>query len=66
MIPCTGYIPQNREGHGAAMVGETMYAFGGRAPDGTFLGDLVALDLSSEFEFHTSKLYFRISNSRAV
>ncbi|KAB8356412.1 hypothetical protein FH972_023995 [Carpinus fangiana] len=39
---CIGYIPAAREGHAAALVGDTMYIFGGRTEEGKDLGDLAA------------------------
>jgi hypothetical protein len=45
-LQCTGSIPYPRAGHAAVLVGDVMYVFGGRAIDGTNLGDLSALNLS--------------------
>ena len=42
-----GYIPQAREGHAAALVGDVMYIFGGRTEDGMDLGDLAAFRIPS-------------------
>jgi len=47
-IQCTGSIPCPRAGHAAVLVDNVMYVFGGYGPNGTILGDLTALDLSSE------------------
>ena len=47
-LQCTGSIPSSRFGHAAVVIGDVMYVFGGSAPDGTRLGDLAALNLSSE------------------
>ena len=47
-LQCTGSIPSPRSGHVAVLIGDIMYVFGGFAPDGTILGDLAALNLSSE------------------
>ena len=47
-LQCTGSIPSPRFGHAAVLIGDVMYVFGGSAPDGTRLGDLAALNLSSE------------------
>ena len=47
-LQCTGSIPSPRFGHAAVLIGEIMYVFGGVAPSGTILGDLAALNLSSE------------------
>ena len=46
-MDCVGYIPVPRECHASALVNNVMYVFGGRAEDGTDLGDLAALDLTS-------------------
>ncbi|KAF3912713.1 hypothetical protein ABW21_db0207834 [Orbilia brochopaga] len=46
-LDCIGYIPSPREGHSAALVGDTMYVFGGRSNDGTDLGDLAAFRIPS-------------------
>ena len=43
----TGFIPSPRKGHAAVLVDNVMYVFGGYC-DGTRLGDLTALDLSSK------------------
>ena len=47
-VQCTGSIPSPREDHAAVLVDNVMYVFGGRASDGTDLGDLTALNLSSK------------------
>ena len=47
-LPCTGSIPSSRAGHAAVLVDDVMYVFGGRAQNGTELGDLTALNLSSK------------------
>ena len=47
-IQCTGPIPSPRSSHAAVLVDNVMYVFGGRAPDGTKLGDLTALNLLSK------------------
>ncbi|KAK7695007.1 hypothetical protein QCA50_002195 [Cerrena zonata] len=47
-IGCTGSIPIPREGHGAAVTGDTMYVFGGRAPDGKFLNDLTGFQVANK------------------
>ena len=47
-LQCTGSIPSPRFGHAAVLVNNVMYVFGGRVTGGTKLGDLTALDLSSE------------------
>ena len=46
-VQCTGSIPSPREHHAAVLVDNVMYVFGGYC-DGTRLGDLTALDLSSK------------------
>ncbi|KDQ26181.1 hypothetical protein PLEOSDRAFT_1107042 [Pleurotus ostreatus PC15] len=45
-LQCIGYIPAQREGHAASLVGDVMYVFGGRGTDGE-LGDAVALNITS-------------------
>ena len=47
-LQCTGSIPSPRSGHAGVLIDDVMYVFGGSAPDGTRLGDLAALSLSSE------------------
>ena len=47
-LKCTGFIPSPRSRHAAVLIGDVMYVFGGIAPDKTILGDLAALNLSSE------------------
>ena len=47
-LQCTGSIPSPRSGNAAVLIGDVMYVFGGLAPDRTRLGDLAALNLSSE------------------
>ena len=47
-LQCTGSIPSIRTRHDAVLIDNVMYVFGGRAPDGTGLGDLTALNLSSK------------------
>ncbi len=48
-LQCTGSIPSPRAGHAAALVDDIMYVFGGRAIDGSILGDLTTLNLSSKW-----------------
>ncbi len=48
-LQCTGSIPPPRLGHAAVLVDDVMYVFGGEAIDGTNLGDLTALNLSSKW-----------------
>ncbi len=48
-LQCTGSIPSPRAGHAAVLVDDVMYVFGGYAIDGTNLGDLTALNLSSKW-----------------
>ena len=47
-LQCTGSIPSPRGDHAAVLVDNVMYVFGGRASNGTDLGDLTALNLSSK------------------
>ena len=47
-LRCTGSISSPRGGHAAVLVDNVMYVFGGRDTGRTRLGDLTALDLSSE------------------
>ncbi|KAF8499876.1 hypothetical protein F5888DRAFT_1633488 [Russula emetica] len=47
-LQCTGSIPSPRANHAAVLIDDVMYVFGGRAIDGTFLGDLTALNLSTQ------------------
>ena len=47
-LQCTGSIPSIRAGHDAVLIDNVMYVFRGTAPDGTYLGDLTALNLSSK------------------
>ncbi len=47
-LQCMGSIPSPRRGHAAVLIDDFMYVFGGRAVDGTSLGDLTALNLSSK------------------
>lgn len=42
----SGYVPSPREGHGAAIIDDTMYVFGGRGVDGANIGELVAFRIS--------------------
>jgi len=48
-LQCTGSIPSPRGGHAAVLIDDVMYVFGGKAIDGTTLGDLSALNLSSKW-----------------
>lgn len=45
-IAAVGYIPVPREGCSASLVGDVMYVFGGRGPDGRALGDLCAFKMA--------------------
>ncbi|KAN0116270.1 hypothetical protein V8E52_006095 [Russula decolorans] len=47
-LQCTGSIPSPRTEHAAVLVDGVMYVFGGHAPDETRLGDLSALNLSTQ------------------
>jgi N-acetylneuraminic acid mutarotase len=46
-LQCTGSIPSPRSGHAAVLVDDVLYVFGGYTGE-TYLGDLYALQLSSE------------------
>jgi hypothetical protein len=46
-LKCTGSIPSPRSGHTAVPIDDVMYVYGGIL-DGTYLGDLTALNLSSQ------------------
>jgi hypothetical protein len=48
-LQCIGFIPSPREGHGAALVDDVVYVFGGRGVDGKDLGDLAAFKISSMY-----------------
>ena len=47
-LQCTGSVPSPGVGHAAVLVDDIMFVFGGRTIDGTYLGDLTALNLSSK------------------
>ena len=47
-LQCTGSIPSPRSSHAAVLIGDVMYVFGGIVLDRAKLGDLAALNLSSE------------------
>jgi len=50
-LQCAGSIPSPRACHAAVLLGDVMYVFGGfsgRPFNGTFHGDLTALNLSSK------------------
>jgi N-acetylneuraminic acid mutarotase len=47
-LQCTGSIPPPRAHHAAVLVDDVMYVFGGITYDGTCVGDLAALNLSSK------------------
>jgi len=47
-LQCAGSIPSPRGGHAAVLVDDVVYVLGGIANDGTILGDLAALNLSSK------------------
>ncbi|KAI0654196.1 galactose oxidase [Cubamyces menziesii] len=51
---CSGYIPSPRESHGAAIVNDIVYVFGGRGVDGANIGELAAFRLSNQrwYMFH--------------
>jgi hypothetical protein len=46
-LQCTGSIPSPRVHHAAVLVDDVTYVFGG-SRDGTYLGDLTALNLLSK------------------
>jgi N-acetylneuraminic acid mutarotase len=48
-VECTGTAPSPRTYHSAAVVGSTMFIFGGKNSDGVTLSDLFAFDLRSKF-----------------
>ncbi|KAI0673362.1 galactose oxidase [Trametes maxima] len=50
----SGYIPSPREGHGAALVGDIVYVFGGRGVDGANIGELAAFRIPNQrwYMFH--------------
>ncbi|KAF8499883.1 hypothetical protein F5888DRAFT_117731 [Russula emetica] len=47
-LQCTGSVPSPRGGHAAALVDDVMYLFGGYNHGTTYLGDLTALNLSTQ------------------
>jgi hypothetical protein len=50
-LQCTGFVPSPRADHAAVLLDGVMYVFGGlvgREINGTYLGDLPALNLSSK------------------
>jgi N-acetylneuraminic acid mutarotase len=47
-LQCTGSVPPPRARHSAVLIDDAMYVFGGITVDGTYLGDLTALNLSSK------------------
>ena len=47
-LQCTGSIPSPRASRATALIDDVMYLFGGSNIDGTYLGDLTALNLSSK------------------
>ena len=47
-LACTGYIPEPREGHAAALVDDILYVFSGRDVNGTDLADIVALRITGK------------------
>ncbi|KAK9323406.1 hypothetical protein V1517DRAFT_320672 [Lipomyces orientalis] len=46
-LSCVGYFPKPCEGHKAAIVGDLMYIFGGRSPEGTNQRNLASLKLTT-------------------
>jgi hypothetical protein len=47
-LACTGYIPEPREGHAAALVDDILYVFGGRDVNGKDLDDIVVLRITGQ------------------
>ena len=47
-LHCVGSTPSPRDAHAAVLVDNVMYVFGGIGRNGIKLGDLTALNLSSE------------------
>ena len=47
-LQCTGSIPSPRARHAAVLVEDVVYVFGGYAWGKGYMGDLIALQLSSE------------------
>ncbi|KAI0283586.1 hypothetical protein BGY98DRAFT_1093694 [Russula aff. rugulosa BPL654] len=47
-LQCTGSIPSPRGFHAAVLIDDVMYVYGGRTFGGTCLGDLTALNLSTQ------------------
>ena len=47
-LQCTGSISRARQRHAAALIGDIMYVFGGSTRSGTYMNDLIALNLSSK------------------
>ena len=50
-LKCTGSIPPPRAKHAAVLIDDAMYVFGGSTHDRACLGDLIALNLSSNWLF---------------
>ena len=61
-LQCTGSIPSPRAGHAAALVDDVMYVFGGFMGK-THLGDLIALQLSSEFFCVLNRYLVHVGNA---
>ncbi|KAI0283592.1 hypothetical protein BGY98DRAFT_1183841 [Russula aff. rugulosa BPL654] len=47
-LQCTGSIPSPRGYHAAVLIDDVMYVYGGRTFGGTYLGDLTALNMSTQ------------------
>ncbi|CAG8798905.1 26487_t:CDS:2, partial [Racocetra persica] len=47
-LSCIGFIPSARKFHGAAIVDDVIYVFGGMTQDGKELGDLTAFRISNQ------------------
>jgi hypothetical protein len=58
-LHCTGSIPSPRSGHAAVLIDDVMHVFGGFTMDKTYLDDLVALQLSSEW-FSVLRVYITL------
>ncbi|CAG8495640.1 1551_t:CDS:2, partial [Paraglomus occultum] len=47
-LVCIGYIPLPRDSHGATLVGDVVYVFGGKGSEGEELGDLAAFRITNK------------------
>ena len=48
-LECIGQLPSPRSRHGAAIIGDIMYIYGGKEMEGAVLNDFYALKLTSLF-----------------